>query len=156
MKKQIILDNENVEIELIEQNPSFVLFKFEGDEYSINLNNMADGKFNLNSSGKNATVIGSEKYFFVNGTEFVIETPKKSRTKSRGHDHGQMVSPMPGKILKIFVSPGEIVNVGTPILVMEAMKMEHTIKASRDGKIESIFFKEGDQIAGGVELVKLC
>jgi 3-methylcrotonyl-CoA carboxylase alpha subunit len=63
---------------------------------------------------------------------------------------------MPGKILKLLVKVGEDVVPGTPILVMEAMKMEHTIKASKAGKIEKIHFKEGDQVAGGVELVKLC
>jgi 3-methylcrotonyl-CoA carboxylase alpha subunit len=63
---------------------------------------------------------------------------------------------MPGKILKILVTIGQDVVIGTPILVMEAMKMEHTIKASKSGKIEKIFFKEGDQVSGGVELVKLC
>jgi 3-methylcrotonyl-CoA carboxylase alpha subunit len=63
---------------------------------------------------------------------------------------------MPGKILKILVKEGQVVEAGTPILVMEAMKMEHTIKASKAGKIEKIHFKEGEQVAGGVELVKLC
>jgi 3-methylcrotonyl-CoA carboxylase alpha subunit len=54
------------------------------------------------------------------------------------------------------VKVGQDVVAGTPILVMEAMKMEHTIKASKAGKIEKIYFLEGDQVAGGVELVKLC
>jgi biotin carboxyl carrier protein len=156
MKKQFILDNETIEIDLIEQTPSFVLFKFEGEDYSINLNNILEGKYNLSSAGKNVAVVGVDKYFAVNGVEFTIEAPMRSRTKGRNQDHGQMISPMPGKILKIFVAPGEIVTVGSPILVMEAMKMEHTIKASKDGKIEAILYKEGDQVAGGVELVKLC
>ncbi len=156
MKKQFILDNETIEVDLIEQTPSFVLFKFEGEDYSINLNNITEGRYNLNSAGKNAAVVCADKYFAVNGVEFTIEAPVRSRTKGRNHEHGQMISPMPGKILKIFVTPGEIVNAGTPILVMEAMKMEHTIKASKEGKIEAILYKEGDQVAGGVELVKLC
>jgi biotin carboxyl carrier protein len=70
-------------------------------------------------------------------------------------DHGQMKSPMPGKILKILVKVGDEVKAGTPILVMEAMKMEHTIKASKAGTILQIHFKEGDQVAGGVELVNV-
>lgn len=156
MKKQYILDNETIEIDLIEQTPSFVLFKFEGEDYSINLNNITEGKYNLNSAGRNAAVVCTDKYFAVNGVEFTIEAPMRARTKGRSLDHGQMISPMPGKILKIFVTAGEIVTVGTPILVMEAMKMEHTIKASKEGKIEAILYKEGDQVAGGVELVKLC
>ena len=156
MKKQLLFGDEIIEVDLIEQTPSFVLFKFEGEDYSINLNNISDGKYFLNSAGKNAAVVCADKYFAVNGVEFTIEAPMRSRTKGRSHDHGQMISPMPGKILKIFVTPGEIVTAGTPILVMEAMKMEHTIKASKEGKIEAILYKEGDQVSGGVELVKLC
>ena len=60
------------------------------------------------------------------------------------------------KILKIFIKEGSEVEPGTPILVMEAMKMEHTIKASKKGVVEKIHYKEGDQVQGGVELVKLC
>jgi 3-methylcrotonyl-CoA carboxylase alpha subunit len=67
-----------------------------------------------------------------------------------------MISPMPGKILKILKNVGDEVTKGTGLIVMEAMKMEHTIKASKDGKIEKIFCKEGDQVKAQVELVKLC
>jgi 3-methylcrotonyl-CoA carboxylase alpha subunit len=86
----------------------------------------------------------------------MIDSPRKNRSKSKGKDVGEMKSPMPGKILKILVSTGAEVEIGTPILVMEAMKMEHTIKASKKGVVEKILFKEGDQVQGGVELVKLC
>jgi 3-methylcrotonyl-CoA carboxylase alpha subunit len=67
-----------------------------------------------------------------------------------------MISPMPGKILKIFVELGAEVVAGTPLLVMEAMKMEHTIKAAKTGVIAKIHFQENAQVAAGVELVTIC
>ncbi|MGZ3789491.1 MAG: acetyl-CoA carboxylase biotin carboxyl carrier protein subunit [Bacteriovorax sp.] len=156
MKKQFLLDDEIVEIDVIDESASFVLFNFQGEEYSVNLGSLQDGKMVLNLKGKNRPVILVDTHYVVDGQEFQITAPKRGRTKVRSLALGQMKSPMPGKILKLLVKVGDEVEVGSPILVMEAMKMEHTIKASKAGKIETIFFKEGDQVAGGVELVKLC
>jgi len=156
MKKQFVIDNEILEVDLVEEGASFVLFNLEGEDYSINLGGLQNGKMSLNLKGKNHLAISSDPFYVVEGEEFVIEAPKKSRAKIKSHDLGQMKSPMPGKILKILVKEGDSIQVGTPLLVMEAMKMEHTIKASKAGIIDKIFYLEGEQIAGGVELVKLC
>lgn len=156
MKKQFVIDDEIIDVDVLEENASFVLFNFEGEEYSVNLGGLQDGKMVLNLKGKNRPVILVDTNYVIDGQEFFIDSPKRNRGKSKMVDHGQMISPMPGKILKILVKVGDDVVAGTPILVMEAMKMEHTIKASKTGKIEAIHCKEGDQVSGGVELVKLC
>ena len=156
MKKQIQLNDELIDVDIMEQNAKFVLFNLEGTEYAVNLANVEDYKYNLSMNNANNAVAIVDTHFVVDGIEFSIEAPRRSRSKTKTSDHGQMKSPMPGKILKIFIKEGQEVTPGTPILVMEAMKMEHTIKASKAGKIEKILFKEGDQVQGGVELVKLC
>jgi biotin carboxyl carrier protein len=156
MKRQIQLNDELIDVEIMEQNPRFVLFNLEGTEYAVKLGNVDDYKYNLEYEDTNTTVSSVDTYFVIDGIEFAIDAPKRSRSKSKALDLGQMKSPMPGKILKIFVKAGDVVEPGTPILVMEAMKMEHTIKASKQGTVEKIHFKEGDQVQGGVELVKLC
>ncbi|MDD4976175.1 MAG: hypothetical protein PHY93_17595 [Bacteriovorax sp.] len=155
MKKQFVIDDEIVDVDIVDESASFVLFNFEGEEYSVNLGALHDGKMVLNMKGKNRPVILADTHYVVDGQEFVIDAPRRSRKKTKSVDHGQMKSPMPGKILKILVKIGDEVIAGTPILVMEAMKMEHTIKASKAGTIEKIHFKEGDQVAGGVELVNV-
>ena len=156
MKKQFVIDDEVVEVDVLEENASFVLFNFQGEEYSVNLGGLQDGKMVLNLKGKNRPVILVDTQYVVDGQEFTIEAPKRTRNKSKAVDHGQMKSPMPGKILKLLIKVGDAVVVGTHLLVMEAMKMEHTIKASKAGSVVEIYFKEGDQVAGGVELVKLA
>ncbi|MBC7429302.1 MAG: acetyl-CoA carboxylase biotin carboxyl carrier protein subunit [Bacteriovorax sp.] len=156
MKKQIQLNDELIDVDIIEQNPRFVLFNLDGTEYTVNLSNIDDYKMNLSYNNTNVTVVGVDTHFVVDGVEFAISAPNRSRTRGKAANHGQMTSPMPGKILKIFIKEGSEVQAGTPILVMEAMKMEHTIKASKKGVVEKILFKEGDQVQGGVELVKLC
>ena len=156
MKTQIELNDELIDIDIIEQNPRFVLFNLEGTEYAVNLGNVDDYRYSLDYNNANSTVASVDTHFVIDGIEFKIDAPRRSRSKSKAADHGQMTSPMPGKILKIFVKAGDEVVPGTPILVMEAMKMEHTIKASKKGVVEKVHFKEGDQVQGGVELVKLC
>lgn len=156
MKRQIQLNEELIDVDIIEQNPRFVLFNLDGTEYAVNLGNIDDYKLNLNYNNTNSSVVALDTHIVVDGIEFLIDTPRRVRGKGKSGDHGQMVSPMPGKILKVLVSEGAELDAGTPILVMEAMKMEHTIKANKKGKIEKIFYKEGDQVQGGVELVKLC
>ncbi len=155
MKKQLVIDDEIIDVEIVDENASFVLFNFEGEEYSVNLGGLQNGKMVLNMKGKNRPVILMDTHYVVDGQEFVIDAPRRTRKKSKIQDLGMMKSPMPGKILKIFVQVGDEVVLGSPILVMEAMKMEHTIKASKAGVVTAIHFKVGDQVTGGVELVNV-
>ena len=66
---------------------------------------------------------------------------------------GRLTAPMPGKIIAVNVKPGAEVELGTALLVMEAMKMEHTIAAPADGTVKAIHFKVGEQVDEGAELI---
>ena len=70
-------------------------------------------------------------------------------------DEGGLVAPMPGKVLEVLVSEGDTVEAGAPLMVLEAMKMEHRIVASHDGTVTSIHFSAGDQVAQGATLLDL-
>jgi 3-methylcrotonyl-CoA carboxylase alpha subunit len=63
---------------------------------------------------------------------------------------------MPGKVIAVNVAAGVAVKKGASLLVMEAMKMEHTIVAPADGTIGEILFGVGDQVAEGAELVRFA
>ncbi len=63
------------------------------------------------------------------------------------------VAPMPGKILKVLVAPGATVKAGETLVVMEAMKMEHAVKAPHDGIAKEVRAKVGEQVNGGALLV---
>ncbi len=65
----------------------------------------------------------------------------------------RLTAPMPGKIVAIQVSEGDFVSRGTPLIVLEAMKMEHNISAPADGRVVALFFKHGDLVDEGVELL---
>ncbi|HEX7387140.1 MAG TPA: acetyl/propionyl/methylcrotonyl-CoA carboxylase subunit alpha [Castellaniella sp.] len=68
---------------------------------------------------------------------------------------GGLTAPMPGKILSVAVAVGDAVKKGTPLVVMEAMKMEHSIEAPHDGTVQEIFYAVGDQVTEGVTLIAL-
>jgi 3-methylcrotonyl-CoA carboxylase alpha subunit len=62
---------------------------------------------------------------------------------------------MPGLIRQILVKIGDVVTRGTPLLVMEAMKLQTTLAAGGDGVVEAIRVKVGDLVTDGAELIKL-
>ncbi len=72
-----------------------------------------------------------------------------------GAADGRLTAPMPGKVVTVLVNAGDSVVKGTPLLILEAMKMEHTIKAPHDGVIEAIHAENGDQVDERLELVSL-
>ena len=65
----------------------------------------------------------------------------------------KLTAPMPGKIVKVLVAPGEAVEAGRGVLVMEAMKMENELKVSRAGAVQEIKVKEGQAVEMGALLL---
>ena len=70
-------------------------------------------------------------------------------------DAGRLTAPMPGKIIALLVGAGERVARGAPLLIMEAMKMEHTISAPADGIVSELLYALGDQVDEGAQLLIL-
>ena len=72
-----------------------------------------------------------------------------------GHAEGDEFSaPMHGVVVKVLVEADSFVKQGQPLLIMEAMKMEHTICAPRDGQVREFYFQAGEQVGGGEELLE--
>ena len=69
--------------------------------------------------------------------------------------HGSgLTAPMPGKVVALLVLPGPKVEKGTPLLILEAMKMEHTITAPAAGTVKAFCYAAGEQVADGAALVE--
>jgi 3-methylcrotonyl-CoA carboxylase alpha subunit len=66
---------------------------------------------------------------------------------------GRLTAPMPGKVVAVMVEVGQAVKKGEALVIMEAMKMEHTIAAPADGLVEEVLYAVGDQVADGAPLL---
>jgi 3-methylcrotonyl-CoA carboxylase alpha subunit len=64
-----------------------------------------------------------------------------------------LTAPMNGRVIALLAEPGATVRAGTPLMILEAMKMEHTVKAPVDGTVDSFRFAAGDLVDGGAALV---
>ena len=65
---------------------------------------------------------------------------------------GSLVAPMPGTVIRVAVEPGDEVKAGDVLVVLEAMKMEHGIKADADGTVGEVLVTTGQQVDAGAVL----
>ncbi|UUX50901.1 acetyl-CoA carboxylase biotin carboxylase subunit [Nisaea acidiphila] len=70
-----------------------------------------------------------------------------------GEDSGHVTAPMPGKLIAVQVAAGAEVSKGDPLMLLEAMKMEHVIRAPEDGVVAALHFAAGDQVEEGADLL---
>jgi 3-methylcrotonyl-CoA carboxylase alpha subunit len=116
-----------------------------------------DGVTNVvsNSHGAGVHADGKVIHVFVGGEHRVFEwldpyLPVQEHVES----HGGLRAPMPGRILAVMVEPGVTVKRGAPLVVMEAMKMEHTVVAPAAGVVDRVLCAVGEQVKEGVELLE--
>jgi 3-methylcrotonyl-CoA carboxylase alpha subunit len=79
-----------------------------------------------------------------------------ARQAAAGAGAGLTLSPMPGLVKAVFVAPGQAVRAGDRLAILEAMKMEHTMTAARDGTVAEVLVAAGDQVDSGAALIRLA
>jgi acetyl/propionyl-CoA carboxylase alpha subunit len=98
------------------------------------------------------------------GDNYYVRSSLLQRTVTRlprfprqagSHSHEAANSPMPGQILRVLVTEGQTVKPGDPLIALEAMKMEQTIKAAAEGVVKAVLVKPGDMVAPGQMLVEI-
>jgi 3-methylcrotonyl-CoA carboxylase alpha subunit len=95
-------------------------------------------------------------HVFENGQHHVFTVVDPYLPADSADHHGGLTAPMPGRVLAVNVDQGQAVTRGAALVVMEAMKMEHTVTAPRDGVVERLCVAVGDQVKEGVELLVLA
>lgn len=132
-------------------------FKIGGNEYSVWLKSI---KENIAKIEVNGTKYEVEMEREAKSTKTpilvrkVIPSKAENITKKEGGASSPVKAPLPGKILSISVSKGDIVKKGDLILVMEAMKMENNVLACKDGVVELIKISIGDTVLEGDILIE--
>lgn len=106
-----------------------------------------------------AQILGDQLWVHYSGKTMVFANPQKSKKrgakKSSGKAGNVILAPMPGKVTKVFCQVGDEVKAGQALVVMEAMKMEYTLKCEIDGKISKVEAKLNEQVVLGKLLVQL-
>lgn len=134
-----------------------------GKEYAVRIKEFGSKEATLEVNGKKYVVglkdlgkelnIGSVSEDLTPlATSDPITSASKTNTPSTagsGGGSGEVLSPLPGLILNVMVNVGDKVTNGQNIMVMEAMKMENDIAATKDGVIKTINVKNGDNISEG-------
>ena len=96
---------------------------------------------------------GSSRYVDSESTPVrLIEVPRFPLS-AREQDAGSLQAPMPGKVIEVAVSAGDHVDEGQVLVIMEAMKMEHSLRAPHAGVVTNVLHSNGDQVDGGAVLV---
>ncbi|SDH27584.1 MULTISPECIES: acetyl/propionyl/methylcrotonyl-CoA carboxylase subunit alpha [unclassified Duganella] len=110
----------------------------------------------LGDQANRGTVLrdGDTFHVFSNGMHYQLAwndpMAHAGETESEG---GRLTAPMPGKVVAVLASKGQDVKKGDALVIMEAMKMEHTIAAPHDGTVNDILYNVGDQVADGAPLL---
>ena len=103
-----------------------------------------------------ATVVsaGEGQHVFLDDRHYSLECiDPLERGAAEAEQAGELTAPMPGRIAALLAEEGATVEKGTPLLVLEAMKMEHTIIAFTRGRVRQYRVRAGDQVSEGAKLV---
>jgi 3-methylcrotonyl-CoA carboxylase alpha subunit len=99
---------------------------------------------------------GAETAVFLNGESWrLTEIDPLAARADEDPTAGRLTAPMPGRVTRLMVEPGTSVRRGQPLIVIEAMKMEHTVTAPAHGVVEAVRFAPGELVEEGAELIVL-
>jgi 3-methylcrotonyl-CoA carboxylase alpha subunit len=129
-------------------------------EFELAVESMPDGKLRLAGDHgvtvAEVTPVGGQRFVRLGTLEFVLEREAAGgRRAAAGAHAGGLEAPMPGVITKVMVVVGEDVSKGQPLLALEAMKMEHVIRAPRAGRVKAVSASPGQMVQSGAVLVAL-
>jgi biotin carboxyl carrier protein len=99
---------------------------------------------------------GDRTWVWCEGRVYEFETARGGRSAAGAEHPGGLGAPMPGRVRRLVAAPGATVARGDVLLVLEAMKMEHAIRAPHDGILERFLVAEGDLVEAGVDLAVLA
>ncbi len=100
-------------------------------------------------------VAGDQIFVWCDGRTHTFERVRSARSAAGGEHGGDLLAPMPGRVRKVSAAAGDRVERGMVLIVLEAMKMEHAIRAPKDGILKRLLVKEGDLVDAGVELAEI-
>ncbi|MDZ4313299.1 MAG: acetyl/propionyl/methylcrotonyl-CoA carboxylase subunit alpha [Azonexus sp.] len=142
--------------------------RYQGDQWQITLNGattLARGK-KLEGDGfavelddrrllASLVAVDDKRSIFLQGATHLLRRDDPLHlVEAGGAQGGGLTAPMPGKVVALLAQPGQKVEKGAPLLILEAMKMEHTITAPGAGVVKAFCYAAGEQVSDGAALVE--
>ncbi len=121
--------------------------KLDGDHFAVELDDRR-----LIAS---VVAVDDKRSVFLQGATYTLLRDDPLHRVDAGDSHGGgLTAPMPGKVVALLAQPGQKVEKGTPLLIVEAMKMEHTITAPAAGTVKAFCYAAGEQVTDGALLLE--
>lgn len=151
MQHQFLSPDGPIEVTLVKSEKGFTLAGHSVEEIGDGrlLIHLSDGR----TSYAHVAKVGDTWWVHISGQTYCWERLEPGASSSQ--NEGGLVAPMPGKVLEVLVAEGAKIEAGTPLMVLEAMKMEHRIVAAKDGIVSVIHFQAGDQVTQGAVLLEI-
>jgi len=124
-----------------------------------NINNSAEIEIVINNLNRHVRIININNLIYLfdltNGQRYIFSYQKNYGNLTESSKNGALTAPMPGTVIAVKVNQGSKINAGDALIILEAMKMEHTIYAQKAGIVKNILYQQGQQVALGAELLVL-
>lgn len=138
-------------------------FTIRGNKYDVELLNIEDNIAEIDVNGSKYEVEIEQEVKTTKTPKLVrpkvVPSSESDRAKTSKPTErkgaGLVKAPLPGTILQVFVKEGDLVKSGDKLLIMEAMKMENSIKADKEGKVSAVKVNAGDAVLEGDVLVEI-
>ena len=168
MSLEISIGKRTTPVELLSKDKSFYTFLVDGKEYIVDVVSSIKGTYSIlynNRSFYIELIEGKDsKKYFVNTKnrsyelEIIDAESRYLKNKNKGAfdlSENSIISPMPGKVVKILVNKGDKVYLGQTAIIVSAMKMESEYKFTKDGIVKKVLVKEGDTVDGNQTLIMI-
>jgi len=155
----VFMDGEHAHAVRVMFGPHDLRLRIASDEFALRGEPLPDGRLLMRLDGRafraRAVRHGSDWHIFSAGDfrKLALKLPLEgAEADTRA---GSLAAPMPGKVIRVLAKPGTAVKRGEPLLILEAMKMEHTITAPADGVVKEVHYAAGEQVLEGALLIAL-
>jgi len=161
MKRGFRIGDRTVAAEVARLEEGRYRVSLDGVPHEYTVQSSRDGRVRVASEGGAVSLVltRGDRELFVSSPEYDlrigIESVHRRAAAHDGHGAGEVSLPMPGRVVRVHVRDGDSVAKGQPLLVVEAMKMEHTLKAARDGVVARLAAREGEMVEAGVILLEI-
>jgi biotin carboxyl carrier protein len=136
---RILVDGKKLDADVAQISASTISILLDGQSYVVHVTPMLEGRVKLQTGPHEYTAEVMDPRAWKGRKHSVVEAEGRQ----------QIIAPMPGKVIRILVAAGDVVEAGQGLAVIEAMKMQNEIKSPKSGLVERVIVMEGQNVNAG-------